>query len=610
MKSSTGRDGLPQAPTWSVKLLGQFEVRSASNEIAKFSTRKSGLLLAVLALYQPREFSNEELQELFWPESDGDRQSQSLRRAIADLRQVLEQGLPHGSIVATNRSTVALCSERVVTDLERFLELTNRAEADVEDLAEAVSIYAGPLLAPFTDEWIVPKRMEIEERFAQAVDQLCNLRVQSGALKEAIRIGRTAAVAAPMREDIHVTLISAYRRANMEAEAIRQFEILEQMLSEYWGEPPSSRAREALEGKLPSSAENTVSKAPTRSEARPLGTMEAWFEPSAGALPVDSPYYVCRALDRDGEALIERREGVVLIQGPRQVGKSSFLARLLAFARTRRTAVVLTDAQSLGEAQMGDGDTFYKLLGEGLATELGHDLDLHQEWRQWLGRNANLNAVLGKLLANTDQHVCWAIDEADLLFDRPYTNDFFGLLRSWYNRRALDPHGPWRRLTLVLTYAREATLFISDVNQSPFNVGVRLHVKDFSLNELMQLQSRYASLTGRDLSPGVFELTHGHPYLSQIAFAYLAQGGAMEELASTAADHNGPFGSHLKHMLMAIAQQEETLDEVKRLLRGDSLLNPTTRYRLESTGLITLRKDGGQEFRVPAYESYLRTALG
>ena len=602
MKATEGSSPATPAAEWKIKLLGRLEVTAADGELARFSSRTALSLLAYLSLHKDREHANDSLYELFWPDSDGDKQAQNLRRAISDLRKVLERDLPLGSVVATRKGHVSLDPGRVETDVQRFLELTVPC-ADEERqsrLAEAISLYAGPLLAPLSDYWIMSIRMEIEERFAQAVERLCSLLVRAGAIREAIRIARAASVAAPLREDIHIALISTYRQANMEAEAIRQFETLERLLDDNWGEPPSERAKAALAGSAP-----------------PVNVMEQELDPargvghlSGGALPIGSKSYIRRSEDSEAEALIELREGVILIHGPRQVGKSSLLARMLAHARSKQVAVVLTDAQAMGESELADGERLYQSLGQEIAAQLGLDLDLDCAWGQRLGPNANLSALIGKLLVRSDKHVCWAIDEADLLFDRPYTNDFFGLLRSWHNRRALDPEGPWKRLSLVLAYATEANLFITDLNQSPFNVGVRLNLRDFTLQEIEELQTRFAVLQDGNLAANVHEITRGHPHLSQVAFRFLAEGRTVEELASAATKEDGPFGQHLKHMLVAITQGEETLAEVKRMLRGEPFEHPTTRYRLQSAGLIVLSNEGKPEFRVPVYETYLRAALG
>ena len=86
----------------------------------------------------------------------------------------------------------------------------------------------------------------------------------------------------------------------------------------------------------------------------------------------------------------------------------------------------------------------------------------------------------------------WGLDEVDRLFPPAcFGSEVFGLFRSWHNRRALDPSGPWSRLTLAIAYATEAHLFITDLNQSPFNVGTRLTLEDFAPAQVADLNGRY-----------------------------------------------------------------------------------------------------------------------
>ena len=574
-------------------MLGRLEVSSATNEVARFRSRTALALLAYLALNKGKDCSSDQLQELFWPDSDSDKQGQNLRRAVADLRSVLEEGKELGSVVVTRRTIVSLNPDTICSDAERFLNLTQSGvESDSDSLVEAVGLYSGPLLAPLYDSWLLVGRMELEERFAQVVANVCKRKMDSGAGNEAIRIGRSAVAAAPLREDIHIALISAYRRAGMESEAIRQYEELERLLHDAWGEAPSERARLALMADL------------QVEQARGSD-----WDPSGGAMSLDSKYYIRREADAQVEDLLSAGEGVVLIQGPRQVGKSSLLAKSLSFARSARISVAFTDVQALGKAQLAETDSLYKTLAHGIAQQLDVDIDIAENWNDWLGANVNLDTIVGKILAQCNNRVCWAIDEADLLFDWPYTNDLFGLLRSWHNRRALDPDGPWRNLTLVLAYATEAHLFISDLNQSPFNVGVRMSLRDFSVDEVRSLQSRHEPLKDPESWKTVFEITHGHPYLSQCAFSYLKKGGTLKDLADSSARQDGPFGAHLNRMLVMISQSSEMLSEVRRLLRGEAFENPTTRYRLQSSGVISISATGQPEFRVPIYESYLSSEL-
>ncbi len=239
----------PDCAVWNVRLFGRLEVVSASKEIARFQSRTALSLFAFLLVNKANEYSHDQLYGLFWPDRDGDRQAQNLRRAIADLRKVLERGLPLGSVIVTRKSHVSLRQDRIATDVEKFLELTHPSPSacSQERLAEAIGLYSGPLLAPISASWTLDRRMELEERYGQAVNTLCKILIEQASLNEAINIGRAAVVIAPNREDVHIALMQAYRSAGMEVEALRQFEELERILDETWGEAPSLRAREALE---------------------------------------------------------------------------------------------------------------------------------------------------------------------------------------------------------------------------------------------------------------------------------------------------------------------------------------------------------------------------
>lgn len=231
---------------WCFRVLGNIEVTSTSNKAVRFSSRTCLALLAFLAIQRQREFSNEYLQSIFWPDSEGDKAAQNLRRAIADLRKVLEQNLHLGCVIETRKGHVSLNKGRIITDVEHFLDRT-QIGADVEELAEAVQLYAGPLLPTLDEGWVVGHRMEVEERYGQSVYRLCGLLVEGGKAKQAINVGRAAVVAAPNREDVHIALIHAYGAAGMRVEALRQYEELERILDDTWGEIPSPEARRALE---------------------------------------------------------------------------------------------------------------------------------------------------------------------------------------------------------------------------------------------------------------------------------------------------------------------------------------------------------------------------
>src|SRR5205823_12280050 len=102
----------------------------------------------------------------------------------------------------------------------------------------------------------------------------------------------------------------------------------------------------------------------------------------------------------------------------------------------------------------------------------------------------------------------------DRLVSYDFASEVCGLFRAWHDERALRPHAPWRQLSLAIAYATEAHLFISDLHQSPFNVGTRLELEDFTQEQVGELNRRYGSPLGNDDAvQRFFQLLGGHPYL-------------------------------------------------------------------------------------------------
>ena len=68
----------------------------------------------------------------------------------------------------------------------------------------------------------------------------------------------------------------------------------------------------------------------------------------------------------------------------------------------------------------------------------------------------------------------------------------------------------------MIAYATEAHLFITDINQSPFNVGTRLTLRGLHPEQVADLNRRYGSpLQGNADLVRFFRLVGGHPYLVQ-----------------------------------------------------------------------------------------------
>ena len=313
-----------------------------------------------------------------------------------------------------------------------------------------------------------------------------------------------------------------------------------------------------------------------------------------GAVPLASENYVTRAVDAQFYAALERQEAIVLLKGARQVGKTSLLARGLHVARQRGTQVAILDFQSLGSDVLASAESLYRAMAESLCEQLDLSTPPESHWNVSRSGAANLERYLRRVVfVESERPLVWGLDEADRLFPLSFGSEVFGLLRSWHNRRSLDPQGPWQRLTIALAYATEAHLFITDPNQSPFNVGVRLQLTDFTPSEVQWLAERYEV---SEIST-LYTLLSGHPYLTRKGLEVLAAGEVLETTSA--------FDNHLERLLFSLTQEPCLSEALRKILRGTPPSHDAF-FRLRAAGVIVGESATKLQLRCQLYETYLR----
>ncbi|HEU0008831.1 MAG TPA: AAA-like domain-containing protein, partial [Verrucomicrobiae bacterium] len=348
------------------------------------------------------------------------------------------------------------------------------------------------------------------------------------------------------------------------------------------------------------------------SERMPETRVRAGLEPGGGAVPLQSEYYVVRPTDREFQAAIARRDSIVLVKGARQMGKTSLLTRGLQQARQSGANVVWTDFQKLNAVQLEGVEPFLHALGEFLADQLELDVFPVDVWDKRRGANTNFeNYLRREVFGKISGHLFWGLDEVDRLFACAFGGEVFALLRSWHNERAADPAGPWWRLTLAIAYATEAHLFITDVNQSPFNVGTRLTLEDFTIDQVADLNRRHDSpLLEASEVRRLYTLLGGQPYLVRRALNELAEGKvAFAQLLAGADRDEGIFGDHLRRILVMLAKDAELAEVVRGVLLGRPCPSTTSFYRLRSAGVVKGDSPAEVQIRCEIYANYLKTHL-
>ena len=352
-------------------------------------------------------------------------------------------------------------------------------------------------------------------------------------------------------------------------------------------------------------------KAPAHSPAS-QESLRGHLEPVGGAVPLDSKFYIARATDNEFQAAIARQDSIVLVKGARQVGKTSLLARGLQQAREAGARVIITDFQKLAADYLESVEKLLLTLAESFADQLDLDVFPDQVWNQHLSPGVNFERYLRRaVFAKIEAPMVWGMDEVDRLFTCAFGSEVFGLFRSWHNERALDPAGQWRRFTLAIAYATEAHLFITDLNQSPFNVGTRLQLEDFSFEQLAELNRRYGSpLRDKAEVARYFRLVGGHPYLVRRGLHEMVTHNSDLAALEAQADHDeGPFGDHLRRLLVSLSQDAALSEVVRGVLQSQPCPTPESFYRLRSAGLMIGDSARDVRPRCQLYATYLERHL-
>ena len=170
------------------------------------------------------------------------------------------------------------------------------------------------------------------------------------------------------------------------------------------------------------------------SAANPKAALEA----PEGTMSPDSAFYVERASDRIVAEEARHNGYTLTIRGPRQMGKSSLLGRVMWQARDAGKKVAFVDFQAFGRDALSDPAKLYYQFCWLIEDALELDLELEKYWKVPVSEPQKCRRFMERriLPACNQNGLLLAIDEADSLLESPFRSDFFGMLRSWHNERA------------------------------------------------------------------------------------------------------------------------------------------------------------------------------
>ncbi|MEW6210230.1 MAG: AAA-like domain-containing protein [Acidobacteriota bacterium] len=242
-----------------------------------------------------------------------------------------------------------------------------------------------------------------------------------------------------------------------------------------------------------------------------------------------SSFYVTGGtLQRDAACYVERRADDELFEGlaqgqfcyvltSRQMGKSSLMVRTATRLRQEGAAVAVLDLTAIG--QNLTAEQWY----DGLIARIGQQLDIEDEIESfWLSHERLgplqrwMFALEEIVMSRFSGRVVIFIDEIDAVRSLPFpTDEFFAGIRELYNRRSEDRR--LERLVFCLLGVATPSNLIQDTRTTPFNIGRRIELNDFTEREAVVLAKGLGrdEETGRRMLSRVLYWTGGHPYLTQ-----------------------------------------------------------------------------------------------
>ncbi|MGK7928938.1 MAG: AAA-like domain-containing protein [Spirulina sp.] len=236
---------------------------------------------------------------------------------------------------------------------------------------------------------------------------------------------------------------------------------------------------------------------------------------AGGTVQAGGGVYLSREADRELLALC--RSGVfAYVLTPRQMGKSSLMVQTSNVLREQGIRTAVVDLTRIG-TQL-EAEAWYWGLLTTICRQLGLVRQLMEWWRehQHLGVTQRLTQFVEEvLLAEISGRIVIFIDEIDTTLNLDFTDDFFIAIRSFYLSRAEDTR--FARLSFVLFGVATPTDLIRNPQRTPFNIGQRVDLTDFTFTEAFPLAVGLGlpEREARQVLQWVLAWTGGHPYLTQ-----------------------------------------------------------------------------------------------
>ncbi|MEA5598191.1 AAA-like domain-containing protein [Rivularia sp. UHCC 0363] len=304
---------------------------------------------------------------------------------------------------------------------------------------------------------------------------------------------------------------------------------------------------------------------------------------------------------------------LIRIKAPSLMGKTSLIIQVInQLAKKDYRNVILSFELADRNTHFSQLNKFLRWFCSNISRELSLPSNLDEYWdEEGMGAKVSCTTYFEQyLLVAVDSSLVLCLDNVDLLFPYPEIyEDFFGLLRSWYEKAR--SRQVWKKLRLVLIHSTDVYIRLN-INQSPFNVGLPLELSEFTYEQVQDFAQQHQLNLDVTAIDSLIKLVGGHPYLLEMAFSHIKNHSniRIEQILIEATTETGIYAHHLREHWLNLQQHHELAIAVHQIVDSNSpiLLEPIVAYQLQSMGLVKLSGNLA-EIRCHLYRQYFRMRL-
>jgi AAA-like domain len=308
-----------------------------------------------------------------------------------------------------------------------------------------------------------------------------------------------------------------------------------------------------------------------------------------GSEALDSTFYIERL---DAESLCRQtiiKPGALLrIKASQLMGKTSLISRLVDYIGTNNYRVVRLEFDGVDRQILKNVEQLLRWICFISCRQLKIADHINEAWNSKLGNNDNCTFYFEDyIIPVIDTPLVLVLDDVDRVF--PYAEvieDFFGLLRSWHEKGKTSDL--WQQVRLVIAHSTEAYIPL-DLNQSPFNAGVPVELKDFNTQQITTLAQLHQLHWDQNQVTQLIARIGGHPHLVRLALYEIGSGKVtLDQFLIDVSTEVGIYGTLLRRYLEVLKGDVSLAEAYKKVVTAPEpvYLDATHVFHLHSLGLI------------------------